>query len=153
MSVMFRETELSMNSLYESMYNKKVKQLNEAVTAGNSIHSDVETMMNEFASTVKSEIDSEGVKEKLRDLEKLELTKADKSIIKAIEKLVDTISKSYEEFDKFKKGLKYEYILSKKGEPESAGTDMVDETGTSTEDELKSADKQFETPNESDEDL
>jgi len=149
----FRESELGINKLYAEMYNKKQKQISEAVTASNSIHADVETMMNDFASTVKSEIDSESVKENLRKLETMELTKADKSIIKAIEKLVDTITKSFDDFEKFKKGLKYEYILSKKGEPESASSDSVEGTPSTTEDELKSADRQFEPPQEQDEDL
>ena len=102
-----RESNLTMNKIYEQMYAKKKQQLNEAMNGSNSIHSDVETMMNEFASTVKSNIDSESVKENLRKLETLELTKADKSIIKSIEKLVDVITKASDDFDKFKKGLKY----------------------------------------------
>jgi hypothetical protein len=152
---LYRETNLALNKVYEKMFTKKQKQLKEAVTAGNSVHSDVEAMMNDFASTIKNEIDSESVKEKLRKLEALELTKADKNIIKAIDKLVDAITKAYDDFEKFKKGLKYDYILSKKGEPESTDAspegDMTD-VGDA-EDELKSADKQFENPDESDEDL
>jgi len=150
---LFREENLTMNKLYQEMFNKKKSQLDEAVKANNSIHADVEAVMTDFASTIKTEIDSEGIKEKLRNLEKFELTTADKSIIKAIDKLVDAITKAYEDFDKFKKGLKYEYILSKKGEPTS--TDEVDENAPpSTEEELRGADDQFRTPpEEKDEDL
>ena len=138
--------DLSLNNDYKEMLKNRKSVLEEAITSSNSIHQDVEDVMNEFSSTVKSEIDTDGVKAKLRDLEKLELTTADKKIVKAIEKLLDTITKSFEDFSKFQKDLKYEFVVSKKGEVQTSDGDNVDDEALSAEEELKAADKQFEEP-------
>lgn len=141
--------DLSLNDDYLEMLKNRATILKESITSTNSIHQDVEDVMNDFSATVKSEIDTEGVKGKLRDLEKLELTTADKKIVKAIEKLLDSITKSFEDFSKFQKDLKYEFVVSKKAEVQSSDGDNVDEDANkdqSTEDELKSADAQFEDP-------
>ena len=138
--------DLSLNNDYKEMLKNRKSVLEEAITSSNSIHQDVEDVMNDFSSTVKSEIDTDGVKAKLRDLEKLELTTADKKIIKAIEKLLDAITKSFEDFKKFQKDLKYEFVVSKKGEVQSSDGDNVDDEALSAEEELKAADKQFEEP-------
>lgn len=151
--VMCRTKDLDINDVYVEMLKNRTKVLEEAVTSKNSIHADVEAVMNEFADTVKSEIDSDAIKEKLRNLEKYDLTTADKSIIKNIEKLVDTISKSFETFEKFKKDLKYDYVLAKKDEPQAVGEDEVDENATpvDSKDELEAADENFEAPSDKEE--
>lgn len=136
--------DLSLNNDYKEMLKNRKSVLTEG--SMNSIHQDVEDVMNDFSSTVKSEIDVDGVNAKLRDLEKLKLTKTDKQIINAIDKLVKSITKSFDDFSNFQKNLKYDFVGKEKGEIQQADGDNVDDEALSAEAELKSADVQFEEP-------
>ena len=120
---------LEINAIYKGMLaEQKKQQLAEAVTSSNSIHSDVETMMNDFSTNIKSEINVEEIEEKLTNLEKNELTSLDKKIITQIRKIVTALGKPMDDFENFKKNLKFEYVVTKKGgdkkdETEEAPTD------------------------------
>lgn len=113
----YRGSKMGFNDIYKDMLTEsKQTHLTEAVTSNNSIHSDVETYMNEFSSTLKTEINVEELEEKLRDLEKNELTSLDKKIISQIRKVATALGKPITDFDNFKKNLKFEYVVTKKGQ-------------------------------------
>lgn len=144
-----RVNELGINDVYKDIMENGKKRLEEAVTSGNSIHSKVEDTMKDFSSNLTSSVDAEATEEKLRDLEKDDLTNLDKKVIAAIRKLVTNLGKSLDDFSKFQKGLKYEYVINKKeGVPEE---DAVDEEPVDTGDseaDMMDADKEFAAPAE-----
>lgn len=144
-----RESHMGVNAIYMQMLVEQKQKLEEAITSSNSIHGEVETVMKDFVASVKNEIDAEAIEEKLRDLEKMDLTSMDKKILAGIRKFIGAIQKATEDFDKFNKGLKYEYVVSKKGEVEAA--DDGEEVPEDIENELESGDEQFEEPAPEDE--
>ena len=147
---LYREKDLAINEVYADIAKNSKKRLEEAVTSGNSIHSSVESAMEEFTSNLTSSVDAEATEEKLRELEKDDLTNLDKKIIGAIRKLVTNLGKTMEDFQKFQKDLKYEFVINKKNNP--SGEDEVSEEEAvpagDSESELKGADEQFEPAGE-----
>ena len=145
-----RATELGINDIYARMLKERKQQLTEATaSSSNSIHTETEKLIDELSGDEMT-LSAEQLEEKLRDLEKLELTSLDKKVITAIRKNITIMAKAKEDFEKFTKGLKYEYVISKKNEPSEENAVEDEEANPETEEELKSGDENFE-PKENEE--
>ena len=147
-----RATALAINEVYKDILENGKKRMDEAITSSNSIHDHVEKTMKDFAAELTSSVDAEATEEKLKDLEKGELTNLDKKVIAAIRKLVASTGKALEDFKKFEKDLKYEFIVKKKDEP--TGEDEVDENASEepatgdSEEQLEAGADQFNNEDE-----
>ena len=145
-----RLTELGINDIYARMLKERKQQLTEATaSSSNSIHTETEKLIDELSGDEMT-LSAEQLEEKLRDLEKLELTSLDKKVITAIRKNITIMAKAKEDFEKFTKVLKYEYVISKKNEPSDENAVEDEEANPETEEELKSGDENFE-PEENEE--
>jgi hypothetical protein len=140
-----RATELGINDIYARMLKERKQQLIEATASStNSIHTETERLIDELSGDEMT-LTPEQLEEKLRDLEKLELTSLDKKVITAIRKNITIMAKAKEDFEKFTKGLKYEYVISKKNEPtEENEVPEGEENSSGAEEELKAGDENFE---------
>ena len=112
-----------LREIYESIQ----KQLDEVISLKNLIHIETEKIIEEFTANISVE----GVEEKIRDLEKMDLTQMDKTVIKSIDKVLAALKEL--------SGVEYEGVIKAK---ESA---VEDEPEDKTEDE--------KTDKPSDEDL
>lgn len=146
-----RQCDLGINDIYARKLKERADLLKEATASStNSIHTETERLIDELSGDEMT-LTPEQLEEKLRDLEKLELTSLDKKVITAIRKNITIMAKAKEDFEKFTKGLKYEYVISKKNEPSEENEIPDDEEANpETEEELKSGDENFE-PKENEE--
>jgi hypothetical protein len=129
-------TALGANDVYKLMLESRKTQLQEVTSLKNLIHSEVETIVKDFKSTISVD----GIEEKLRDAEKNDLTQKDKEIIKYIQKVLD----SFVELDK----VEYEGVISTKEANIDAGgsEDKKEDAPTddkALEDEMKSKDDEM----------
>lgn len=130
---LYRGSELSINEEYEKMLKQR-SILKEAVTSNNSIHEETERLISELSGD-EINLNPDELEERLKELEKNELTSLDKKVITNIRKNISVMQKAQEDFEKFTKGLKYEYVVSKK-----AGTKSAEES-LNAEDENFKADE------------
>jgi hypothetical protein len=146
-----RQNELGINDIYARKLKERQQKLTEATASStNSIHTETERLIDELSGDEMT-LSAEQLEEKLRDLEKLELTSLDKKVITAIRKNITIMAKAKEDFEKFTKGLKYEYVISKKNEPTEENEVPEGEEGSpEAEAELKAGDENFE-PEENEE--
>jgi hypothetical protein len=138
-----RATELGINEIYARKLKERQQKLTEATASStNSIHTETERLIDELSGDEMT-LSAEQLEEKLRDLEKLELTSLDKKVITAIRKNITIMAKAKEDFEKFTKGLKYEYVISKKNEPTEENAVEGEEPNPEAEEELKAGDENF----------
>lgn len=117
-------------------FKPKAEKLDEGVTSTNAIHGEIEAYMEEFVAGIQKAVDAETAEAKLTELEQIDLTGGDKKIIAAIRKYIQALAKADADFQKFREGLSYEFVVTKK-----AG---AKEGEAVAEDELEAADEQFE---------
>jgi coenzyme F420-reducing hydrogenase alpha subunit len=131
-------TKLGANDVYKQMLEERKIVIQEVTSLKNLIHSEVETIVKDFKSTISVD----GIEEKLRDAEKNDLTQKDKEIIKYIQKVLD----SFVELDK----VEYEGVISTKEANIAAGGDKKEDEAPADdkalEDEMKSKDENFDAP-------
>lgn len=117
-------TELGINDVYAQMVRDRKYQRKPLLEGSDNdlIHVEIEEILNDF----KSKISVEGTEEKIRDVEKYPtLTTAEKSIIKSIQKVLDSLS----DLDK----VEYSGIIT-----------MVDKQSTTkAKEELEQKDQEF----------
>lgn len=118
-------------------FTPKVEKLSEGVTSSNSIHGEVEEYMDEFISSIQQAVDADATEAKLADLEKIDLTGGDKKIIGAIRKFVSAVKKANDDFQSFKDNLKYEFVVTKKPQPESPSPEEAEAELRGADDEMK----------------
>lgn len=116
-----------LRTIYESILSKR-KQLDEVTSLKNLIHIETEQVIEEFTSNISVE----GVEEKIRDLEKMDLTQMDKTVIKSIDKVLAALKEL--------SGVEYEGVIkAKESVVEDEPKDETDgeKTETPSEEDLE----------------